>query len=110
MKPTKRTDVTPSENGCETPEVVGYTTAGMLRIAKELPLTGRIGAKCKQDGRWNVPLMTVAQHSRIVAAKDAEIARLNRNAIPVELLKRVCAIAEQEGQPEGDELRALLGK
>ena len=36
--------------------LVGYTTAGMLSIAEQLPLTGRIGARCKADHRWNVPL------------------------------------------------------
>ncbi len=42
-------------------EPVGYTTTGMLAIAKELPLTGRIGARCKADERWNVPLYTAPQ-------------------------------------------------
>ena len=49
-------------------EAVAYTTAGMLAIAKELPLTGRIGARCKADDRWNVPLYTAPQPS---AAPDA---------------------------------------
>ena len=35
---------------------VAYTTAGMLEIAKRLPLTGRIGAKSTKDERWNIPL------------------------------------------------------
>ena len=35
---------------------VAYTTAGMLEIAKRLPLTGRIGAKATKDERWNIPL------------------------------------------------------
>ena len=38
------------------PEPVSYTTAGMLEIAKRLPLTGRIGAKATKDERWNIPL------------------------------------------------------
>lgn len=42
-------------------EPVAYTTSGMLAIAKELPLTGRIGARCKADERWNVPLYTAPQ-------------------------------------------------
>ena len=37
-------------------EPVAYTTAGMLEIAKRLPLTGRIGAKATKDERWNIPL------------------------------------------------------
>ena len=37
-------------------ETVAYTTAGMLEIAKRLPLTGRIGAKATKDERWNIPL------------------------------------------------------
>lgn len=56
---------TPSEDGWEVPEVVGYqsTSSGLLY---EEP--------CGLDAPDE--LMTVAQHSRIVAAKDAEIARL----------------------------------
>jgi len=46
-------------------EPVAYTTAGMLAIAKELPLTGRIGARCKADDRWNVPLYTTPQPSAV---------------------------------------------
>lgn len=30
---------------------VAYTTAGILAIAKDLPTTGRIGAKCAKDER-----------------------------------------------------------
>lgn len=56
-------------------EPVAYTTAGMLEIAKRLPLTGRVGAKAAKDSRWSVPLYTqppqieIARHSRRLVEK-----------------------------------------
>ncbi|HFK2326631.1 TPA: hypothetical protein ACGXR6_000276 [Pseudomonas aeruginosa] len=51
----------------ERQEPVAFTTPGMLEVAKQLPLTGRVGARCKRDKRWCVPLYTApaaqAQHS-----------------------------------------------
>lgn len=35
---------------------IGYTTAGMLAIAKELPLTGHIVVRCRRDELWNEPV------------------------------------------------------
>ena len=78
-------------------EPVGYTTAGMLAIAKELPLTGRIGARCKADERWNVPLYTTPQPALaqdvaglVEAAKKADdaLSALVRNDQPLETLTR----------------------
>ncbi|AUR80791.1 hypothetical protein TC7_022 [Pseudomonas phage TC7] len=40
----------------EKQEPVAFTTPGMLEVAKQLPQTGRVGARCKRDRRWCVPL------------------------------------------------------
>jgi hypothetical protein len=37
-------------------EPIGYTTAGQIEIAKQLPATGRIGVKCAPDDRYSVPV------------------------------------------------------
>lgn len=54
-------------------EPVAFTTKGMLDIAKQLPLTGRIGAKARADERWNVPLYTRPEPDEIRMLRlDAE--------------------------------------
>ena len=74
-------------------EPVAYTTAGMLAIAKELPLTGRIGARCKADDRWNVPLYTAPQPS---AVPDGW------KLVPVEPTPEMVSAAEEAHMPFGD--------
>lgn len=106
---------TPSEDGWEVPEVVGYqsTSSGLLY---EEP--------CGLDAPDE--LMTVAQHSRIVAAKDAEIARLSTlveaghklamdaacaeiSALEAELAELRAQPARQVGGDELSELERLMG-
>ena len=69
---------TPSEDGVEVPEVVG------VRISSDgfgsYIADSAMGVGALYPGDVREPLMTVAQHSRIVAAKDAEIARLKELA------------------------------
>ncbi|HCT6270757.1 TPA: hypothetical protein OT313_002498 [Pseudomonas aeruginosa] len=61
----------------EKQEPVAFTTPGMLEVAKQLPQTGRVGARCKRDRRWCVPLYAApaaqAQHS--VPARRAEFSQ-----------------------------------
>lgn len=55
------------------------------------------------------PLMTVAQHNRIVAALSAQQSAPDRVSVPVELLERVTTWREgDEGDSGRSELRALL--
>lgn len=74
-----KVDATPSEDGREVPEVVAYVDEHGTTVS-----IGRQGAWISGHDRaipdcWD-KLMTVAQHSRIVAAKNAEIARLTKLA------------------------------
>lgn len=65
---------TPSEDGREVPEVVAFRhqRSGDAATAETVRVMGfGLGS-----GGYTEPLMAIAQHSRIVAAKDAEIARL----------------------------------
>lgn len=61
------------------PEPVVYTTAGMLEIAKRLPLTGRIGAKATKDERWNIPLfLGQGEQPALVMPSVDELAQIIR--------------------------------
>lgn len=71
----------------EVVEVVGY----LLAKAKQLSLM--------PAGKADEPLMTVAQHERIVAAKDAEIEAIKENAADTidDLHRELSAIKAQQG-------------
>lgn len=80
----ERLNATPSEEGREVPEVVAH-----LEIDDPTPEeygdweVVPVNKACEGLAEHNsgaLPLMTVAQHSRIVEAKDAEIARLKELA------------------------------
>lgn len=86
---------------------IGYTTPGMLRIAKELPLTGRIGAKCKPDDRYNVPLYTTppqpAEAGELVEAVKSYLGAVsdkstNRDVISQRRREMSAALAKLEGR------------
>ena len=55
----------------EAVEVVGYGCAGQIEVLKHVPLTGGMKVSGRQREKYSVPLMTVAQHNRIVAALTA---------------------------------------
>lgn len=57
----------PSQGG-EAVEVVGYGCTGQIEVLKHVPLTGGMKVSGREREKYNVPLMTVAQHQRILAA------------------------------------------
>lgn len=66
----------------EAVEVVGYGCEGQIEVLKHVPLTGGMKVSGREREKYNVPLMTVAQHNRIMAAAkpDAELVALLRDA------------------------------
>ena len=58
----------PSKGG-EAVEVVGYGCEGQIEVLKHVPLTGGMKVSGREREKYNVPLMTVAQHERILAAR-----------------------------------------
>lgn len=52
----------------EAVEVVGYGCAGQIEVLKHVPLTGAMKVSGCSREKYSVPLMTVAQHNRIMAA------------------------------------------
>ena len=58
----------PSQGG-EAVEVVGYGCEGQIEVLKHVPLTGGMKVSGREREKYNVPLMTVAQHERILAAR-----------------------------------------
>lgn len=57
-----------SSQGGEAVEVVGYGCAGQIEVLKQVPLTGGMKVSGRLREKYSVPLMTVAQHQRILAA------------------------------------------
>ena len=57
----------PSQGG-ESVEVVGYGCEGQMEVLKHVPLTGGMKVSGREREKYSVPLMTVAQHQRILAA------------------------------------------
>lgn len=92
---------TPSEDGREVPEVVAFRhqRSGDAATAETVRVMGfGLGS-----GGYTEPLMAIAQHSRIVAAKDAEIAEWK-------LRCQYNADTAHDVAVERDELRAALLK
>lgn len=57
----------PAQQG-EAVEVVGYGCEGQIEVLKHVPLTGGMKVSGREREKYNVPLMTVAQHQRMMLA------------------------------------------
>ena len=57
-----------SSQGGEAVEVVGYGCEGQIEVLKHVPLTGGMKVSGREREKYNVPLMTVAQHQRMMLA------------------------------------------
>ena len=77
---------------------VAYTTAGMLAIAKDLPMTGRIGAKCAKDERWNVPLYAIPEGCVVVPSLVLSRLFDKRAAVVHSAMQELRAILAQQWQ------------
>ena len=55
-----------TSQGGEAVEVVGYGCEGQIEVLKHVPLTGGMKVSGREREKYNVPLMTVAQHQRIL--------------------------------------------
>lgn len=87
-------------------EVVGYAGLNQLELHRLLPKYPGMKVKKEPNERYTEPLMTVAQHQRIMAAAVPAGCK----AVPVELLEQIAVELEHDNDRYflGRELRALL--
>ena len=90
--------------GGESVEVVGYGCEGQMEVLKHVPLTGGMKVSGREREKYSVPLMTVAQHQRILAD-----VRANRAAV-LKVMQARKLLPKCEPSPDAELVRQCIAE